>query len=780
MSAKDRIARRTDLGAALLLVALAAGSPPACGRRAEPPPDESMSDARLAALETHCGAADVLAGDRIRLAASLEAAALRVRPLKLMPREAAWLLEEGWASDAAGEAGPGGIPMKEGRATIRLPAPPCAGAGRTIVPLLIAIGAPLRSGPSDAGAAVHAATTSGLEADARVGGEVPRSTIDLSGEPWRGRDLVTLSSEPAGAAILEGIALPLGRIRIEIEHDRRDSIAAASVREALFRIVPPPSAVLRLGIAVRPREAPPRADPSDAAWIFRVTVKAGGEEKEVLREEARGTEKPPHWIERSVDLSPWSGKEIALTLSAEPRGDPPPIALWGSPTVEAARGDRPNILLISVDSLRADRIGRSVAGIPLTPNLDRLASEGVRFTQARTQAPSTLYGHGTILTGLPPAAHGATPTSSLPEEIPYLPDLLGREGYATIAVTDGGLLDGRSGLARGFDRFRNRFEKIGEKVSAALAILDATAAPWFLFLHTYDVHIPYEPPAETARALSRAYAGRIGLALDARSFLRINNAVEPVTPEDVRRIESLYDAEVVHADAALGALFEELRDRNLWDRTIVVVTSDHGDEFDEHGVIGWHALTCYEEVQRVPLIIKPSRSGIAPRTVPSSVASAVRSQDIAPTLLQLAGLGVPTSLRGASLRALMEGASGPGRETLCEIEDGRGAGLVAGGWKYLMRTAESAADPRTFRRRIALRGRYPTEELYDLARDPGEQRNLASSSPDRARALRARLETRLGESRDLLTTLAGGRTPPARSPEDEERLRQLRALGYIE
>jgi len=128
----------------------------------------------------------------------------------------------------------------------------------------------------------------------------------------------------------------------------------------------------------------------------------------------------------------------------------------------------------------------------------------------------------------------------------------------------------------------------------------------------------------------------------------------------------------------------------------------------------------------------------------------------------------------------MEGASGPGRETLCEIEDGRGAGLVAGGWKYLMRTAESAADPRTFRRRIALRGRYPTEELYDLARDPGEQRNLASSSPDRARALRARLETRLGESRDLLTALAGGRTPPARSPEDEERLRQLRALGYIE
>jgi len=616
-------------------------------------------------------------------------------------------------------------------------------------------------------------------AEGTLGGSSPAAILEAEVPPGAGERLLGIEAGAPGTFALQGAALPLGRVPIEIDHEYRDSFAASSVRDASFRIVLPPRARIRFGLAVLPGGAP------TAGVRFRVRARGEGGESDVFSEVVASTG-AGHWLDRQADLSRWAGQEITLSLEATPEGDaaPPPISLWGSPVVEPAPGSAteaagalPDILLVSVDTLRGDRIGRRDGDLEVTPVLNALAREGARFTRCRTQAPSTLYGHAAILTGLPPSAHGATTSSALPAGIPYLPDLLARAGYATAAITDDGLLDGRFGLSRGFDSFRNRYETVEEKVAAAQKALESLPHPWFLFLHTYQVHVPYEPPPDLARAFTEGDGSAFGLTLDARTMIRINNGVVPVTAADVRHVERLYDAQVHRTDAALGRLFDGMRAEGMWNGTVVAVTADHGEEFDEHGVIGWHSLHCYDEVGTVPLVVKRARDGPG---AGRSVGSAVRSIDIAPTLLDLAGLASPETMWGRPLTGLLEGKREPDRETLCEIEDGRGAALLLGGYKIHVRTAESAEDPRTFRRRVSLRGRYGTAELYDLAADPGEQHDLSGSDPDRLRALREVLDARLEAARALLGALTGGKTPPPRPREDDEHLRRLRALGYVD
>ncbi len=543
--------------------------------------------------------------------------------------------------------------------------------------------------------------------------------------------------------------------------------------------------------------------------------------------------------EAASNPEPVGPAELVLTLRAQPIGSPHSLALWGSPTVEASGTDspggaiaqpgegrttagssgleprnggttlpygrmepapggpesnpgvsssqaigigRPNVLLISLDTLRADRVGRISHGHSLTPTLNRLAREGVLFTGCRTQAPSTLYGHGTMLTGLPPAGHGATTTSALPTGVPYLPEILAGEGYVTIALTDDGLLDGRYGFARGFDRFRNVTEEIESKVSLAMEALESLSEPWFLLFHSYIVHFPYSPPEEIASLLGDGYAGPLGSEIDAPHIKKtvswMNQARIPVNPEDLRRLESLYDGETLQADRALSRLFAWLKERGLWEKTLVVVTSDHGEEFNEHGVVALHALSCYDELMRIPLIIKPaSAHGFLPGR---RVDTAVRLMDLPATILDLAGAAMHPAMAGRSMAGLMRGKAEADRETICEIEDARGAAILSDGWKYHMRAEWSVDDPRTPRRRLRERGKYAPEELYDLASDPLEQENLISRHPERARELRALLMQRLRESTERLASLTRS-DPSAPQPlADPEHLERLRALGYVE
>lgn len=814
------------------------------GCRSDPSP-QRPPDPREA--EMSCRASDpgnALAGDRIRLAGALASARLEVRPIRLGPALSRRLLDRGWDLKRADRKPGEPIVLVKSPATLRVPVVPCQAAGSPDQGDEIPAAAWVRLvGEGDHGLrddmhlSVSSAGTTPVEAALPAGSreiwlEAPRPAGAAGGA-------IVIAANRNGEMGLAEIQVPLGRIQIDVENEYRDAIVGSSVHEASFRVVPPAGGRLRfsLGLAGGAGEGPggeaaPDGGPEEASgssgnregtggldagrrrfstrraspsggWVFAIQGGPAGEETELFREIVQEGRSPrqPSWLERSVDLSAWEGSEISLTLEVEAVGDPESLALWGSPVVEAAmRGaaGRPNILMISLDTLRADRVGRVSRGRPLTPEMERLGEDGTTFTGCRTQAPSTLYGHGAMLTGLPPAGHGATTGSVLPPSVPYLPEVLSREGYATVALTDDGLLDGRYGFARGFDRFRSVSEAIEEKTALALEALERMEGPWFLLFHSYTAHVPYAPPPEFASLFVDDYAGPLGETIDAphikKTVAWMNQGRIPVREEDLRRLETLYDGEVRRADHALGRIFRWLREKDLYDRTVVVVTSDHGEELNEHGVVAWHALTCYEELMRVPLIIKPAGGAPPDRERGASsvdspdgsplpghrVETAVRIIDIAPTILELAGLDPHAAMIGRSLTGLMGGNREPDRLTICEVEDARGAAILHGGWKYHMRADWSVTDPRTPRRRLQQRGPYAAEELYHLLADPTEQVNLVDAHPERAREMRVLLQARLQEATALLASLTRD-DPAARVPrEDAEHLERLRALGYVE
>ncbi len=762
----------------------------ACGGAA---PHLDLPDAALA--DVSCAPREALSGTMIRLARRLDQAGLRIVPLRLRAEQARWILQEGWDFPPREVAGAeGAVRARAAEATLLVPGLPCARIADRLPPMLMRVSMRPEEGVAPPSSLfVEAVSGEETVAGARLDAAAPEALLEAEPGSTPFGAALTLRSDPPGSLALEAIAVPLGRASIRIDREYRDAIVASSVREASFDLRVPEGASLRFATAATRRpfgeavELPPEAD---GDWSFRITIApTGGDPVELFRERVPSEHaREDRWREHVVDLAAWGGRQVSLTLAVDPSGEPPEFALWGNPvvaavapaTVDAPR--RPNLLLISIDALRADRVGRVARGIDLTPNLNRLGREGVVFTHCRTQAPSTLYGHASLLTGLPPSGHGATTTSALPDGVPYLPDLLAGAGWTTVAITDDGLLDGRFGFTRGFDRFRDRFEPVEEKVAAATDWLRDMPQPWFLFFHTMAAHSPYPAPEATAARLTGGYDGPLAGASDgvsALTLMRINNGVVPVEPSDVRYLEGLYDVQVARVDSALGRLFDALRGGGRWEDTVIVVTADHGEEFDEHGVVAWHSLTCYDEVQRVPLIIKPSAGTSPGARGPGRVGSDVRSMDIAPSLLDLAGLTPPEPMMGRSLAQEMQEGGGPDRETLCEIEDGRGAALLLDGWKYHMRTADSAADPRTFRRRLATRGRYRVEELYDLARDPGERDDRAADDSDRTRALRQALLGRLEEARALRARLGLGAPPPARPRVDDEHTERLRSLGYV-
>ncbi|MGE5243796.1 MAG: sulfatase-like hydrolase/transferase [Betaproteobacteria bacterium] len=407
----------------------------------------------------------------------------------------------------------------------------------------------------------------------------------------------------------------------------------------------------------------------------------------------------------------------AVALTGCHRGPAPPPPLRSG----SLRGA--NILLITIDTLRRDRLGVYGGQGGLTPTLDRLAAGGLRYEHAYSHAPLTLPAHTSILTGLTPAHHGVHNNVSyrLDERVPTLATVLHGAGYRTGAFVGAFVLDARFGLNRGFDVYDDRLPADPDAVSfrfvqrRADAVLRAAGdwilgrperpATWFCWAHLFDPHSPYDAPAPYR-------AGR-----------------------------SPYDAEVAYTDAMLGQFFDRLRQAHALDHTLVVVTADHGESLGEHGE-NTHGLFAYNATIAVPLLI--SAPGIGAGVVDAPAAHT----DIMPTVLDLAGVAAPAGLDGRSLVRPPD----PARAITFEALDAnltRGwaplTGVISGGWKYID---------------------LPLPELYDLTQDPNETTNLAGREPAKLEAL-ARLE------RDQVPTDAGrGR------PIDPDAAARLRALGY--
>jgi arylsulfatase A-like enzyme/Tfp pilus assembly protein PilF len=404
-----------------------------------------------------------------------------------------------------------------------------------------------------------------------------------------------------------------------------------------------------------------------------------------------------------------------------------------------------NVLLITIDTLRADALG-CYGGPAATPALDRLAADGVRFDFAHAHAVTTLSSHASILTGTFPFQHGVRDNSGyrLPPAARTAATRLRQAGYTTAAFVGAYPVHSRFGLNLGFDLYDDRFGEtraptefvMPERPASAVVSLarqwisdraggsggsGGGAPPWFAWVHLFDPHAPYRPPAP----FDSQYAGR------------------------------LYYGEVAATDAAIAPLLDALR---AADRpTLVVVTGDHGEALGDHGEQS-HGLFAYESTLRIPLII--AEIGAAKRAGGSGGAGgevssvAARHVDILPTILDAIGLAPSVDLPGRTLLAAAERAAGaPPRTSYFEA---MGA-MLNRGWAPLSGVLigrEKLVD-------------LPIVERYDLASDPLERVNLAGRAPDRDRALRASLRA------------FSATAPGDRRAEDPEAVARLRALGYV-
>jgi arylsulfatase A-like enzyme len=388
----------------------------------------------------------------------------------------------------------------------------------------------------------------------------------------------------------------------------------------------------------------------------------------------------------------------------------------------------PSVLLVSIDTLRADRVGAYGASDGATPAIDALAAEGLRFEKAISPAPLTLPAHATLLTGLLPPRHGVRHNGlfRLAEEHETLAERFRAAGYATGAVVGAVVLARRYGLDQGFDHYDDaiagaKASPTGYPERSAVAVTDAAlgwlaerAGPFFLFVHYYDPHAEYQPPPE----LAARFPGRP------------------------------YEAEIAAADAGVARLVAALRDAGRLDTTLVAVTSDHGESLGEHGE-RTHSYTLYDATLAVPLVL---RGPGVPRG--RSAGGVVSLASVAPTLLHLAGLAPLLDPDGEDLVARFESPAPSGGEAYAETL----ATQLDHGWAPLhaLRTPSHHYV------------RAPRPELYEVARDPGERRNLLAEGPrPEAQALGARVESLLARA-----------APLRRAPLDPGTEQQLRALGY--
>lgn len=432
----------------------------------------------------------------------------------------------------------------------------------------------------------------------------------------------------------------------------------------------------------------------------------------------------------------------------------------------------PNVLLISVDTLRADHLGVYGYDRPTSPHIDELARGGVTFERAIAVTNWTLPSHMSMMTGQLPSAHGVhTVQHRLAGSKVTLAEVLKNAGYQTAAFTGGYNVDARFGFDQGFDLYhgdtlaqlsmeeKRRYGK-GIRLSYLLPSLDAwltehQSDPFFVFLHFWDVHAPYMPHAEHVERWSPGYAGRIDV-LTHELVDEFNRPGMPANGDDVDRVRALYDNEISFVDHHLGQLWAVLRKLGLMDNTIIVLTSDHGDELMEHAF--GHGQALYDPEVHVPLIVRyPPKISAGQR-----VQQVVSSVDILPTILDLAavpyGDAIASEIQGRSLVGSWE-RSLPGLAAVMEVANGRRTALRSDHYKYVR---ERAKD-----------GRITKEELYDLRADPAEKQNIFASHGELAQRLGDELDDRL---RAAANTRSGGKAEQAQL--SEEFTERLRALGY--
>jgi arylsulfatase A-like enzyme/Tfp pilus assembly protein PilF len=410
----------------------------------------------------------------------------------------------------------------------------------------------------------------------------------------------------------------------------------------------------------------------------------------------------------------------------------------------------PNIILITLDTTRADRMGFLGSTRGLTPNLDALARRSAVFTHAYSQVPITTASHATILTGTYPQFNQVNDFRvPLAKDLPYIPDILHARGYHTAAFLGSIVLDPSPTYAPGFDRGfdtydagfhheglgENRYRTVERRGSVVVAhalswLAKHPKGPFFLWVHLYDAHDPYDPP--------EPYKTRY--------------AAEP------------YDGEIAYADAAVGRLLRELKLRGLYDGAVIAVMADHGESLGAHGE-DTHGIFLYDETIQVPLVIKLPHATVAEKQIEKRIENRVELVDVMPTILQAVGMTVPPQVQGESLLPIMKTraaqadmeSSWRDRPAYAETDYPR----IAFGWSALQ----------SLRSGKYLFVQAPRRELYDQTSDPKAEHNLASASTAVAETLAARI--------DAFRQKTGNKREAPKAAVDPSAQENLAALGYV-
>lgn len=421
------------------------------------------------------------------------------------------------------------------------------------------------------------------------------------------------------------------------------------------------------------------------------------------------------------------------------------------------------VFLISIDTLRPDHLSCYGYDRMATPGIDGLAEDGIRFEAAIAHAPSTLPSHASMLTSLYPEHHGAYygRKTRIPRSLPTVATVLADTGYRTVSYNGGAQIAPEYGLDAGFDRYvtlgGTPFSVNNDSTFAWIGNNGADST--FFFLHTYEVHYPFTPRYRYLKRLGTTYTGSLPRRIEKPLLMEINQGRRHVSQSDIRHIIDTYDAEILSMDEAVAAFIDSLKALGIYDEAVIIFTSDHGEEFGEHGMYGWHGHTMYDELLHVPLIIKLPKSMAAGMVI----AEQVRSIDIAPTILEIVGSAIPESFEGKSLiPMILENKSlreSPFRDVSKAQKDmGRHGFIISirtSDWKLFCRKEKDT---------------FIKTELFHLSKDPEEQINRASDYPVVVDSLEA-----------IMSSISELRPAPAVYPAfpTAETKRRLKALGYV-
>jgi arylsulfatase A-like enzyme len=575
--------------------------------------------------------------------------------------------------------------------------------------------------------------------------------LELTGEP---------ATDPYRSMSLRGESRPampgLGRIVVKLPKD----LPRASLLETHLGLVP-------------------EFDRPGVQAVFRAWWRHDGRRDLWLQETLQGSVSaagPQGW-KLVRKLLPRGGGELSLEVEATRNGRPAPegVALWGDPLIlTPGKKSGKNLIVILVDTVRADTVGAYGSQEGLTPNLDRFAAEGVRFADLLAPAPWTLASVSSLMTGLQPQTHGAGVVfdmdryaqTGLTGGVRTMAETLRDAGFYTFGVYHNIYVNPAFGLQQGFDEYVSKEERAGVLVDRTLTRLQEIADDrrFFLYLHFFDPHNPYEPPEEECRTVSRRfdpdYRGPLGCFADRRPEMPIP------PPQDRRWHEALYHGEIAYTDKQIGRFLAGLHGLNLDDDTVVAIVSDHGEEFwtrlDREKEWGYepnadHGHTLYQELLHVPALVR------IPGRAPAVVRGTVQMVDLFPTLLRQAGVEPPDS-QGQDLTPLLDG--GPATRPLLlagSILHGQPRWSVRRGpWKLIVPEKPG-----------------PPLELYDLEHDPGELRNLAADHPDVVASLRALGEREMEQRRKDRARFIAGDDSLGATYLEWNHITKLRSLGYL-